>query len=303
MLSASVLYGAEPGAQSKDQNSHDKTVTTHSVWMSKLSGNVSLAALNIPGTHNSGALHEPFPKTARCQTLTIMGQLEVGVRFFDIRCRHEKDQFAIFHGPIDQHLSFDEVLQDMLAFLKRNTRETLILSIKEEHAANAPTRSFGETLQSYIDRSSLAWYTKETIPNLGAVRGKIVLLRRFRSPNKPLGMPATDWGHNGFYRGPNLFIQDRFKIPDAGIKWKTIEKAFEHSLKDSSDRLHLHFASGYTQNSFGIPNITKVSTPINQNLTEYLKRAAHLRHGCVVLDFITPDLAEAIYQLNFPANK
>ena len=42
---------------------------------------------------------------------------------------------------------------------------------------------------------------------------------------------------------------------------------------------------------------------INQKLVDYLSRAPHRRHGCLVLDFITPDLARAVYKLNFTPNK
>ena len=64
-----------------------------------------------------------------------------------------------------------------------------------------------------------------------------------------MGIPATDWQHDGFYQGANLFIQDRFEIPNASAKWEIVERALQHSIKgESSDRLHLHFASGYTKN-------------------------------------------------------
>ena len=277
-----------------------KGVAKQHGWMSQLSDDMSLAALNIPGTHNSAALHEPFPRTAKCQTLSIAEQLQAGVRLFDIRCRHEKDRFTIFHGPVDQHLTFDDVRKAMLLFLKRHPGETLVVSIKEEHRPIKNTRTFLETLGFYIEQEPLAWYTKKRVPKLVAARGKIVVLRRFAS-EAPLGIAASDWGHNGFHQGANLFVQDRFEIPNAAVKWKIVERAFQHSLQDQgSDRLHLHFASGYTKNGLGIPNITSVSTPVNQHLSEYLKTAPHRRHGCIVLDFMTPALAKAIYELNFP---
>ena len=129
------------------------------------------------------------------------------------------------------------------------------------------------------------------------------MLRRFASET-PLGIAARDWGHNGFHQGANLFVQDRFEMPDAAAKWKIVERAFQHSLKQQvADRLHLHFASGYTKNGLGIPNITSISTPVNQHLSEYLKTAPHRRHGCLVLDFMTPALSKAIYELNFAVSK
>ena len=117
-------------------------------------------------------------------------------------------------------------------------------------------------------------------------------------------IPAIDWQHDDFYQGANLFIQDRFEIPNALAKWEIVAGVLQQSIKDESfDRLHLHFASGYTKNGFGLPNITQVSSSINQKLADYLSRAPHSCHGCLVLDFITADLARAVYKLNFTPNK
>ena len=268
-------------------------------WMTKIPDKVPISSLNIPGTHNAGALHEPFPRTAKCQTLTLAEQLESGVRFFDIRCCHQNDSFSIYHGPVSQKLTFEAVLNTMTSFLKKNPSEFVILSIKEEHRPNSTTRSFSDTVRSYVKKEPLLWYTKEGIPRLADVRGKLVLLRRFSSV-KPLGIPATDWGHSGLHVGKNIFVQDRFTLPDAKIKWKTIEQAFEQSRKDSKlNRLHLHYTSGYTQGLFGIPNITAISKPINKRLMNYLKFQRKFRHGCIVVDFMTPELSRAIYRQNF----
>ena len=283
----------------KMYSDNKKMEMTGQFWMSRLADDISLSDLNIPGTHNSAARYEPFPKTAKCQSLSLTAQLQAGVRFFDIRCHHKKDLFFIFHGPINQRLSFDQVLAHMISFLIQNNQETLIMSIKEEHVPKQTTRPFMETLHSYINQNETYWYTKQKIPNLGIVRGKIILLRRFFSSN-PIGIPATDWQHDGFHQTTNLFIQDQFEIPNASVKWETVETALEYSIQDKSlDRLHLHFASGYIKNRLGIPNITKLSSQINQNLARYLSSTSQHRYGCLIFDFITSDLAKQVYELNF----
>ena len=272
-------------------------------WMSKLADETPIVSLNIPGTHNSAALREPFPKTAKCQSMTIGEQLAAGVRFFDIRCCHQNDQFAIYHGPISQRLTFDQVLDSMEAFLVAHPRETLLLSIKEEHRPSNTTRSFSETLQSVMGRRDGAWYTDESLPVLGSVRGKMVLIRRFAS-SQPWGIAAAAWGHDGFHKSDQLFVQDRFSVPDAETKWKIISRALKHSSREArSNRLHLHFTSGYTQNRLGLPDITAVSQPINRRLMNYLQQESAGRYGCVVVDFITPEIAAAIYRLNFSSQK
>ncbi|MEE2827471.1 MAG: phosphatidylinositol-specific phospholipase C [Planctomycetota bacterium] len=272
-------------------------------WMSRLADGRKLSSLSIPGTHNSAALREPLPATARCQSLNLAKQLDAGVRFFDLRCCHQEDQFFLYHGPVSQKLSFDAVLKTMESFLHRHPGETLILSIKPEHRPRGNSRSFVETLRHYLDQPDRAWYRGETIPKLGEVRGKMILLRRFDAPSG-FGIPATDWGHNGSHEGDRLFIQDRFKVPDAETKWKLVKRGLERTLsRPPVDRLHLHFSSGYQSGPLGIPNITAISNSVNRRLTDYLLQAPRRCHGCLVVDFMTPELARSIYQLNFPVDK
>ena len=275
------------------------TLAMQSDWMAKIPDATSLSSINIPGTHNSGATREPLLGTARCQSLNLQEQLGIGVRFFDIRCRHQNDNFAIYHGPIPQQLEFKTVINTFKTFLQNHGNETIILSIKEEYQPLETNRPFVATVKQYLNQDLPIWYTGEAIPQLGKARGKIVLLRRFSS-EEPLGIPATRWGHNGFYQSKNLFIQDKYLLPDAETKWKIISQAFSHSTKQNSEeQLHLHFTSGYTNNRLGIPNVLSISQPTNLELTQYLAKATHQRHGCIILDFITAELAESIYRLNF----
>jgi len=79
-------------------------------WMSSLNGSLSLSQFSIPGTHDSMALYEPVSGTAKCQNLSLGDQLNAGVRFIDIRCRHINNAFAIHHGSIYENANFDDVL-------------------------------------------------------------------------------------------------------------------------------------------------------------------------------------------------
>ncbi len=271
-------------------------------WMSKLPDDISLAALNIPGTHNSGATREPIMGTAQCQSMSLRAQLESGTRFFDIRCRHSHNQFEIYHGFVSQNLTFADVLKTFKTHLQNHPSETIVVSIKSEYKPNQNSQSFTQTLRDYVDQAKSTWYLKESIPSLGMVRGKIVLLRRFASEN-PFGIPATDWKSNGFHKANKIFVQDRYSLPDANSKWNTIEQAFLFSIEEKSNsRLHLHYTSGYLKGRFGIPDIRSISTPVNQQLMDYLKTASHHRHGFIVVDFMTPELAKSIYRLNFATN-
>ncbi|WP_228453080.1 hypothetical protein [Chryseobacterium sp. CH1] len=69
-------------------------------WMAGLQDNISLSKISIPGTHDSGArIDAPVVSgTAKTQDLSIAEQLNAGVRFLDIRCRHIDNSFTIIMG-------------------------------------------------------------------------------------------------------------------------------------------------------------------------------------------------------------
>ncbi|WP_278380579.1 phosphatidylinositol-specific phospholipase C domain-containing protein, partial [Chryseobacterium arthrosphaerae] len=136
-------------------------------WMTGLQDNISISKISIPGTHDSGARVDAplLPGTAKTQTLSIAEQLNAGVRFLDIRCRHIDNSFTIHHGPIYQNLNFDDVLNACYAFLNSHPSETIIMSVKEEYDASNTTRSFEQTFDSYVQKNSAKWDLGTTIPN------------------------------------------------------------------------------------------------------------------------------------------
>ena len=86
------------------------TVEKHANWMARLPDSHLLSQLSLPGTHDTCALYNGFSfGFAKCQAWALADQLNAGIRFIDIRCRHLGDRFAIYHGVIDQRISFDDV--------------------------------------------------------------------------------------------------------------------------------------------------------------------------------------------------
>lgn len=268
-------------------------------WMTQLSDDRRLSELSIPGTHNSGALFEPLKGTAACQNMTIAQQLNAGVRFFDIRCRHENDKFTIYHGPVFQKQTYDGIQKTASEYLDKYPREIILFSVKQEHSPRNISRQFADTMRTYIDNKKTLYHTENNIPRLKEVRGKIVLLRRFPA-TESFGIDATNWGHGGAHQSRDLFIQDRFEPASAENKWGLIKKTFQYSSHPDKDNLlFLNFTSGYVKNVLGIPNIHKISAPINNELIKYLDESRQTQLGCVITDFMTPELSQAIYQHNF----
>ncbi len=267
-------------------------------WMADIVGNTRLSQITIPGTHNSGARFETVPGTAKCQSATIPEQLNFGVRFLDIRCRHVHDSFAIHHGPVFQHMTFTDVLNDITAFLKANPSETVILSVKEEYTAANNTRSFADTFASHIAANPNIWSRSGGLPTLDAVRGKIELLRRFAA-STPMGIDASHWPDNTSFLANNLSVQDWYQVSDNSTKWTQVAKALSSAASDNNaDILHLNFTSGYKPGLFNLPAITTVSDAIHPKLAAQLAVNPSGHYGCILLDFADTKLCQLIYRKN-----
>ena len=268
-------------------------------WMAAQDDATKLSALSIPGTHDSGARFEPAPGIARTQTLTIGEQLDAGVRYLDIRCRHFEDAFLIYHGSIDQNQSYDEVLATLTSFLDAHPTETIIASVKEESLPQGNTRTFAQTFDDYLARDPDRWYLGDRIPALGDVRGKIVLLRRFDTPRSPLGLDASPWPDNTVFSVANaatMRIQDAYMVTSNDAKWSAITALLAEAQAGPPDTLFLDYTSGY-QTMNALPNVPVVADDINARLDTYLPSASG-RLGVLVMDFLTADRAAAVVEMN-----
>lgn len=271
-------------------------------WMESIGGTVRLSQISIPGTHDSGARVEgPLAGTAKCQNATIAEQLSYGVRFLDIRCKHENNVFTIYHGSVNQNLTFTQVLDQVTGFLNANPGECVMMSIKEETASSGTTRSFEATFDTYVALDPTKWSLATNTPALSGVRGKIQLVRRFGA-TVVKGIDATNWPDNTTFNVNNLRVQDQYQVPDNAEKWTSITDALSAAFAETNANiLHLNFTSGYKPGLFGIPNITTVSNAINPQLDTYFGTAARGRYGCLLMDFADATRPALIYQTNFIA--
>lgn len=271
-------------------------------WMSVLADQNSIALISIPGTHDSGATIEPVSGTAKCQNLSIADQLNAGVRYLDIRCRHIDNAFAIHHGAIYQNLNFNDVLNACINFLNSHPTEAIIMSVKEEHTPSNNSRSFEQTFDSYVQQNPGKWDLGNNIPTLGSIRGKIRLLRRF-SGSSSKGIDATAWADNTTFdinnAAANLKVQDFYNVNDVNTKWTRIETLLNEAKNDTSNKLYLNYASGYKAGVFSIPSITTVSNSVNPKITTFFTNNTHGKFGIIPLDFVDSGRSQLIVNTNF----
>lgn len=204
--SAAAIQVLDENAQAGDAFSTDgapQSWLTRAVqnWMAALPDGLKLNQLSIPGTHDSAAMHGGL--AVQTQSWTISEQLQGGIRYFDIRARRTKSSFAIHHGSFFQHQMFGDVMNAMVAFLRTQPRETILMRVGEEYTAEKGSKSFGDIWNGYMQRYGAYMYKGDgtTIPTLGQARGKIVVLRND-------GEIPSQYGVN--YKSAT--IQDKYKV-------------------------------------------------------------------------------------------
>jgi 1-phosphatidylinositol phosphodiesterase len=287
-------------------------------WMSKVPDAQSLSRMTIPGTHETMALYENLPGTAICQTNTLSEQLNYGIRCLDIRGRHLNNALPIHHGVVYQNANFSDVLDAATSFLSNNPTETIVMLLKEEYTASGNTRSYEDTVKSYLTNYPAkyfynGWKPCTKIPTLGEARGKIVLARRF--PGK-IGINATPWPDNAngvVNAGSLLRIQDLYKLnynvlnPDNSEnfdkKWSVTYDGLLQASEDTEGKyFHLTYSSGAIY-YLGAPQIPEFAYDMNPRVNGFFKRYSSGIFGVVMMDFITPELTAKVYRSGIAAIK
>ncbi|MUG93775.1 phosphatidylinositol-specific phospholipase C domain-containing protein [Scytonema sp. UIC 10036] len=273
-------------------------------WMALLNDSLQLSEFTIPGTHDTCALHNKLSiGFAKCQSMTLEEQLNTGVRFIDIRCRHINNIFAIHHGQIYQELNFDSVLNTCIQFLEKSPSECIIMSVKEEYESENCSRSFSETFDSYIQKDK--WYVGETIPKLNQVRGKIVLIRRFPDPNIYKGIDAFNgWPDDTTGQTGNklLKVQDEYKlnlISGTSGKWEKIKQLLDEADSGSKSVLYINFTSATSITT----TPESAAMYINPKLNCHIVNKGNSRLGIVAMDFCNSILHENLVNLNSPYSR
>lgn len=176
-------------------------------WMKYVDDNKFLDELSIPGTHDSGTCSvdndtEPQSSQVKCQQDYIPTQLLEGVRYFDIRLGKGENP-GIDHGDCyllkkdGNFMHLSDVIGYFNTFLSENPKEALIMLVSRGND-EATDESLTTAFANVMDKNPNLFYTSSRIPTLGEVRGKIVLLRRFRLAGSSVsghtwGLDLTEW--------------------------------------------------------------------------------------------------------------
>ncbi|KAM7202048.1 phosphatidylinositol-specific phospholipase [Rhypophila sp. PSN 637] len=214
-----------------------------SSWMGQVPGDTLLSQLTIPGTHDSCARSNiPYVRT---QYLSIKQQLALGIRFLDLRLRrHDDGQLYLYHGGVPlglpSRLSFQAVMNDVWSFLHpdglpQRPTETVLISIDNDDHSD-PQKEFPELFYRAVESAILAtppyqdgssrWFldfSKTPTPTLDQVRGRAVLIRRYRAdpslpPTSCQGLDLSAWVNDSpdftivTPTGVRVHVQDKWRF-------------------------------------------------------------------------------------------
>ena len=267
-------------------------------WLASLHDDTKINELYIPGTHDSGALYSFFGISGKCQSYVIEDQLNMGVRFFDIRLQLRENELMVVHSFVDQKQSFESVLKTVNEFLVAHPSEFVIMSIKQDADSENSNIPFENAVEKMLDSQLGSILSKEGfLPStIGGARGKVHIISRYA--NSSLGVPASNgWHDSTSFELGNMYVQDYYAISDIEAKMNDIRSAFDVSKKQKYS-LVLNFTSCYLEDGFPPAHAPTTAKKINPQLLEILR--SRQAAPCVFLcDFVTPELAKAIIENNF----
>ncbi len=313
LVLASALI-AVPGLALADDGSYRSLKSaTNPDWMHSLPDTRNLAALSIPGTHESMAIlggsstqtQENFGEGGE----TLAAQLQAGIRMIDIRARvTDGNAFTIHHGAIYQNANFDDVLGKLSAFLTDHPGETVLMRLKQECTGELGSctdvsgqMSFPDIFDRYVaSHSGLFWAPSvdrnnaAAVPTLGEVRGKVVLAvmsgaHGGRTGSYGLGQ-FGDWND-----GSSTYVQDEYNVPNVGAiatKRDQARRFLDATSAGDPDRLYVNFASGASvgaspeQVAGGVQIIVYNQQGVDPFLLTYLNEGHDVhRTGAIMMDF------------------
>ena len=263
-------------------------------WLKQIDDNTPVCDINLPGTHDSAARFVRFSYFARCQNRSITEQLNMGIRFFDLRVEAVGDRLKLVHSIIDcrktrfgsEKLYMDDVLAQMFAFLDAHPSEAIFLLFKHDDGAVPPPATFKLFYERHVARET-RFFTENRLPLLGEVRGRIVLLNRCnlselgeKYSDGNSGVNLANWPEQGGYYPDwrvetpvrdfsqsnqigTFFLQDFYRIPTKK-KW---EDCILPALTDA--RKHSGFVLNYVSASSGLLGPAAYETVMRKKIKSF----------------------------------
>ncbi len=220
-------------------------------WMKNIPEETLISEINLPGTHDSATQFVQFSHFAQCQELSITEQLNIGIRFIDLRVEKNGNRLHLVHARAKcyksaenkEPLLLEDVISDCKNFLKSNPSETIIISLKRD-AGPSSERTFDTFFKHYLKNDD-SWFTSNRIPVLKEVRGKLVFVNRFnvkegkkKYDDSNTGLNFSNWPDQSKYTGATVVNtkmerrDKKFEIPVILQDWYKLspKKKWENAI-------------------------------------------------------------------------
>ncbi|CAI5691248.1 unnamed protein product, partial [Oreochromis niloticus] len=246
-------------------------------WMKSIPEETPLSAISIPGTHESLTLYGG--PLAICQVWNLKQQLKVGVRYFDLHAgiwlpTQKNVYIRDSHWMFWQHTELDNVLRDILDFLRDHKSETVILKVTLHGLYK---KKVAQLTKELIDNFRNKIWTKTMTPYMKDARGNIVFLQ-------------TDVFHAGTENHDSRFFE-RNRLKDV-----------EERLKQINSHICEHHIV-VTETSTSLFNSPKrLARNVNEQLYDFVDwhKKTSKNHGClgvISMNFPSAQLIKNIIQL------
>jgi len=295
-------------------------------WMSWIPDAIPLSQITIPGTHDCATTSinnwafDPHLSMAHTQKLYIDEQLALGVRFFDLRLG------APFFGLIDDpgvyhtyvclsrnwdYMHLSDVMTNFRNFLNTYTKETLIVLVSNVGNSNN-NKIITAAIEKYIVSDSTMFWKGDTVPHLGDVRGKIVMLRRYPIVGNTksadwFGLDLSAWGdyNNQFFTAKQavkiydrdsvgVWVQDYYGT-NATTKISYVKNTLNQAASVVNAKTYLINYTSCTQS-----NPFSAARSMNSKLYDdiHFTNPSTESLGIIVMDFMDAVWARRIYEKN-----
>lgn len=264
-------------------------------WMQDMEDDRLICKMSIPGTHDTGAWSGIW--WVKTQDKDIKGQLENGIRFFDIRLVLDGDVLKLCHSSIVFDRTFHkDVLRATADFLRDHPSETVIMTIKRDckkydDGGNRYRTAVGNILNAdpYIKQYIAGAFSPDL--TMGDIRGKMLIVSREGWYSTNSGW-ITSWPDNRQfsttlastnYSTTTLHVEDTYKCR-AGDKVNLVRQ----NLIKASDAYggmapewFITFCSYTGPNGIGTPNA--VTGYVDPYVKDFLTKDQRLRTTGILL--------------------
>ena len=275
----------------------------YSDWQQHLNNNILISEVSLPGTHDTCALRFDL-YNLQCQSLSLWDQLQIGVRYIDIRLGVVDNGILIFHGKGYMGVSFYDVLITLKEFLRLHPTEFVLMRNKVENK-EYQQMDFFEVYKYYMKEFKELFYMEGDVPIIEKCRGKVFVFNEGFDEYYDIMKSGIDNEDNTknkliFYHWSNIILQDDFYLNTSDLTNKKLAVLKHFTLSNENKNFHVNHLSAFGHLDKSYP--FQIAFQMNKFFYEFTEdennndKIAFM--GIPVFDFITAELCSKVIKFN-----